>query len=1432
MVKCQVLILDDQENFTSRIAAYLQRVNGGGKFDVTPTTRIEEAILRASQASQTGKPYDIFLIDMRLNEPMDGVEVMRRLKNISPQSSAIILTGWEDPDDGLRAVKAGASRYLTKNAIEPEELVLALDALDDWRKLQRERDWLQTFSEIAEHALHSTTYPETARIIAHEALRLGFERVRLYACPENNPAILTGICQEGEGVLAGFEDREFQLDSSPYLESALHQQTIQFYTGRERGPGVMEIAFGADFLPPKGEWAVLPLSTSRQPVGVMVLENVIKNRYIYYEERNQLGMFASVVAGFLERSRLLEQEHQDLLRLDQLHRASVELLNLANHDDEKMWLVLLTLATASYGLRFNRAWLFLAEAGGRRLRGKLGVGHNNPRLARQDWEGDVAEQLDFETFLKQVHTESLHHTPLESITRDFEVELDEGDAFWQVLKDGKRKKIPAGDLVKRLPAAFLAAFNPGECAILPFRAGEAVIGLVVVDNKHNAAPLLDSSLDRLETLLNIAGPAWHAQRQRAQRQAVLDAAYLVMGSVSTRQPLKGILAHICQAASTVTNASGVVLYPLQRSGEPYIYDVDNVVWVGPYHLERVKAKPRTRSISAHILRTDMLVVEDVTAVSTPLGPDLVSEIPFVKKHAIRAFLGVPVRSVDANTPLGVLYLNYDTPQHFTSQDRQQASSFAYLASLAIHNARVSERELRDLDEALARGQTSQRELEILRTVMEEALARPAEDSVIRTLLSKVGSALNLTGSQPFLVLRRWESASLDEEPQEIHQAIRLDDSGILHSLELTDEIEAAVNTVLASTNCQILEDHLFSPIRLYETATGLIALPLPPGRAVQEICPSLVRFCAVAALVLDNVRRQEHLYSVLQAARTVTAPISLEQTLESIVQTARHVSPDLSALTLWHLQPVSNQIRFGRAFGAQQDFPEGAIDPAPDSLVWYVVNAREPIWLQNVQDHSVLDGPFVRKEGILSVAAFPLLADDDRIGAMFFNYRRSHFFTDEERLIFPILAEVVATSIRDALHLEDKRRESARLDAALKIADAIGASLEIDQVLDKVLQGLSESFPDTLPCLLTYDEEDRLLEFTPASRSYFPITNPSYQGLRTLHIEDTAVACRVARRSLETQRMVLENIADTQQDSDYLDAIQSTSSELCVSLMSAERLLGVLVLERSIKHGFAQEDEKLLLAIAAQISLAIDRAQKSRRLNFQSAVATATAWAADMAHDLNREVGAIRQLAYLIRQKSTDPEAVNGFAAQIEESALRLVETNPMQMPPSRIQLDPFISHWIEVYANRRRENIQARFELDCPGIAINANPAAFQRILRQLVRNAAQAMADAPQRLLVVRSRLDISDPASPAVEIQFEDTGPGVDESVRYKLFQEPASTKHDQGGFGLLLTRQMVEDMGGRIRLLAGKSEGGAIFSLRLPVDGAPGSIGEGSQGENGS
>lgn len=128
-----------------------------------------------------------------------------------------------------------------------------------------------------------------------------------------------------------------------------------------------------------------------------------------------------------------------------------------------------------------------------------------------------------------------------------------------------------------------------------------------------------------------------------------------------------------------------------------------------------------------------------------------------------------------------------------------------------------------------------------------------------------------------------------------------------------------------------------------------------------------------------------------------------------------------------------------------------------------------------------------------------------------------------------------------------------------------------------------------------------------------------------------------------------------------------------------------------------------------------------------------------------------------------------------------------------------------------RLEGITIQRELDAALPQVLADPEAIRRAFANLIDNAAEAMQGSLLRILSLRSGL--SEDGS-AVEIAVADTGHGLTDEIRERLFLPFYSTKHRGTGLGLSIAAKIVQEHGGSIRAESNAPKG-ARFLVRLPL-----------------
>jgi two-component system nitrogen regulation sensor histidine kinase NtrY len=128
-----------------------------------------------------------------------------------------------------------------------------------------------------------------------------------------------------------------------------------------------------------------------------------------------------------------------------------------------------------------------------------------------------------------------------------------------------------------------------------------------------------------------------------------------------------------------------------------------------------------------------------------------------------------------------------------------------------------------------------------------------------------------------------------------------------------------------------------------------------------------------------------------------------------------------------------------------------------------------------------------------------------------------------------------------------------------------------------------------------------------------------------------------------------------------------------------------------------------------------------------------------------------------------------------------------------------------------RLDSIRVRTELGSDLPKVMADPDAMKRAVANLVDNAAEAMQQSLVREIHISTTLLSS---RDAIELSVSDTGHGVTQELKEKLFLPYFSTKKRGTGLGLAIVSRIIEDHRGSIRVEENRPVG-AKFVVELPL-----------------
>jgi PAS domain S-box-containing protein/putative nucleotidyltransferase with HDIG domain len=217
--KPKILIIDDDPQFRKSLSDVLE----SSGYDTTALGAPEEAVRTAGK-----EPPSVAIIDLKL-EDASGLEVMRQIKENSPDTECIILTGYASQESAIEAINVGAYSYVQKPYNLDQLLITirrASEKAEADRALRESEEKYRLVVDSASEGIVLLDLKGTIKEVNPKALELsGFEREDLV--DKNFVQLLPGFGVDTADILRAFKTILTSVDRGRHEWTITNKQGTQ-----------------------------------------------------------------------------------------------------------------------------------------------------------------------------------------------------------------------------------------------------------------------------------------------------------------------------------------------------------------------------------------------------------------------------------------------------------------------------------------------------------------------------------------------------------------------------------------------------------------------------------------------------------------------------------------------------------------------------------------------------------------------------------------------------------------------------------------------------------------------------------------------------------------------------------------------------------------------------------------------------------------------------------------------------------------------------------------------------------------------------------------------------------------------------------------------------------------------------------------------------
>jgi signal transduction histidine kinase len=548
------------------------------------------------------------------------------------------------------------------------------------------------------------------------------------------------------------------------------------------------------------------------------------------------------------------------------------------------------------------------------------------------------------------------------------------------------------------------------------------------------------------------------------------------------------------------------------------------------------------------------------------------------------------------------------------------------------------------------------------------------------------------------------------------------------------------------------------------------------------------------------VRSQTDLLtSLFEVARVTGDEATLDATLEKTLEAVCSLTGATgSSLLLMDEEGRYTRGLFTRDNSALVVGPEEAEAVLRDGLAGWVARQRAAAVVPDVlADPRWTALPTHEDQGIRSALAAPILAGPVLVGVITLVHSRPGKFTQDQRRLLESTTAQIALVLRNAQIADARLRATRQKDLLNEVLDISARGTAAEEIATGAAQAIARAWVGSRVVVALPGEPDR-------PRIHGPVADAGEA--------EPEVSSGLLGRAFATGKTQLVDGSPA-----GILAGSVGRAQLAVPLKHRGRTMGVLAIDSARSRAFEPADVASAEALGEAIALGLGNVALFRAREELTRA---------MVHDLRNPAVSIMGSLELLRgsdglsdvdRKLVDTAERNAKRqdALIEEILeLSRLEEGALPVRRTETALGALIADVLRLSAPRAEaKGVELLADVPDALPPVFVDPDLIARVLENLVGNALKFSAPGAGPVKVSAR------PSGEFVEVRVRDSGPGVEEELRPRLFQKfaPGNLAGRGAGLGLAFCRLAVEANGGRIRLE--RSGSGSVFAFSVPVTPQP-------------